>query len=144
MEPLISTLTGFAKQCCHFHCVLTGPLIAVKVPLAGRRNFSDLESSVAVLYAQCSASALPRTGLLFGECSPPNVFWDVVLNKGIQILTPPIPAIFQKEPLKPYQIQVQFQVLKLNVHKLHGLKEGLSILMKDAYAQKLAQDCCLP
>ncbi len=68
----------------------------------------------------------------------------MVLSKGIQILTPPILVIFQKEPLKPYQIEVQFKVLRLNVHKLHGLKEVLSILMKDAYVQKLAQDCCLP
>jgi hypothetical protein len=128
-----SDFTGFAKQCCHFHSVLRGHLIAVQVPLAGRRNFSDVESSVAVLYIQYCASGPPSTGLLFWECPPPSAFGTWFSTRVFKFLTPSIPANFQKEPRKPYQIQVQFQVLRLNAHKLHGLKEGLSILMKDKF-----------
>jgi hypothetical protein len=51
-----------ANNCCHFHIVLRGHIITMKVPLMRggifefvkssslqQRNFSDLESSVAVL-----------------------------------------------------------------------------------------------
>jgi hypothetical protein len=117
VKPLISTLTGFAKQCCHFHSVLRGHLIAVQVPLAGRRNFSDVESSVAVLYIQYCASGPPSTGLLFWECPPLSAFGTWFSTRVFKFLTPPIPANFQKEPPKPYQIQVQFQVFRLNAHK---------------------------